>query len=65
MAGGLYGSMLFTIGARPAVGKTAYAVNLAYQIMMNDPEVQVDFFTLENEQKRDVESLYFKECKCR
>lgn len=47
LAGGLYGSMLFTIGARPAVGKTAYAVNLAYQIMMNDPEVQVDFFTLE------------------
>lgn len=47
LAGGLYGSMLFTIGARPAVGKTAYAVNLAYQIMMSDPEVQVDFFTLE------------------
>ncbi|WP_263853170.1 DnaB helicase C-terminal domain-containing protein, partial [Ligilactobacillus salivarius] len=47
LAGGLYGSMLFTIGARPSVGKTAYAVNLAYQIMMNDPEVQVDFFTLE------------------
>lgn len=47
LAGGLYGSMLFTIGARPSVGKTAYAVNLAYQIMSKDPEVQVDFFTLE------------------
>lgn len=47
LAGGLYGSMLFTIGARPSVGKTAYAVNLAYQILERDPEVQVDFFTLE------------------
>lgn len=47
LAGGLYGSMLFTIGARPSVGKTAYAVNLAYQIMSKDSEVQVDFFTLE------------------
>lgn len=47
LSGGLYGSMLLTIGARPSVGKTAYGVNLAYQIMSNDPEVQVDFFTLE------------------
>ncbi len=47
LSGGLYGSMLLTIGARPSVGKTAYGVNLAYQIISNDPEVQVDFFTLE------------------
>lgn len=47
LAGGLYGSMLLTIGARPSVGKTAYSVNLAYQIIANDPDVQVDYFTLE------------------
>lgn len=47
LSGGLYGSMLLTIGARPSVGKTAYSVNLAYQIMNNDKEVQVDYFTLE------------------
>lgn len=57
LAGGLYGSMLFTIGARPSVGKTAYAVNLAYQIMSKDPEVQVDFFTLEMN-KREMLSRF-------
>lgn len=57
LAGGLYGSMLFTIGARPSVGKTAYAVNLAYQIMEKDPEVQVDFFTLEMN-KREMLSRF-------
>lgn len=57
LSGGLYGSMLFTIGARPSVGKTAYAVNLAYQIMNKDPEVQVDFFTLEMN-KREMLSRF-------
>ncbi len=47
LGGGLYGSMLLTIGARPSTGKTAFSVNLAYQAMKNDKEVEVDFFTLE------------------
>ncbi|GAX07025.1 replicative DNA helicase [Secundilactobacillus pentosiphilus] len=47
LGGGLYGGMLFTIGARPAVGKTAFCVNLAYDITAYDPEVHVDYFTLE------------------
>lgn len=47
LSGGLYGGMLFTIGARPSVGKTAFSVNLAYQITKNDPDVHVDYFTLE------------------
>lgn len=47
LGGGLYGSMLFTIGARPSTGKTAFSVNLAYQAIENDREVEVDFFTLE------------------
>lgn len=51
LAGGLYGSMLLTIGARPSMGKTAYAVNLAYEIMKNDADVQVDYFTLEMSKK--------------
>lgn len=47
LGGGLYGGMLMTIGARPAVGKTAFCVNLAYDITAHDPEVHVDYFTLE------------------
>lgn len=47
LGGGMYGSMLFTIGARPSTGKTAFSVNLAYEAMMNDGDVEVDFFTLE------------------
>ncbi|TLQ00392.1 replicative DNA helicase [Pediococcus pentosaceus] len=47
LGGGMYGSMLFTIGARPSTGKTAFSVNLAYEALMNDKEVEVDFFTLE------------------
>lgn len=47
LGGGMYGSMLFTIGARPSTGKTAFSVNLAYEALMNDKDVEVDFFTLE------------------
>lgn len=47
LAGGFYGGMLFTLGARPGVGKTAYSVNLAAKMMANDPKVHVDYFTLE------------------
>lgn len=47
LGGGLYGGMLLTIGARPSIGKTAYSLNLAYEIVHNDPGVEVDYFTLE------------------
>uniref|UniRef100_UPI00117B810A DnaB-like helicase C-terminal domain-containing protein n=1 Tax=Levilactobacillus enshiensis TaxID=2590213 RepID=UPI00117B810A len=47
LAGGFYGGMLFTLGARPGIGKTAYSVNLAAQMMAKDPKLHVDYFTLE------------------
>lgn len=47
LGGGLYGSMLLVIGARPSNGKTAFSVNLAYEALTHDKEVEVDFFTLE------------------
>lgn len=47
LAGGFYGGMLFTIGARPGVGKTAFSVNLAAKMLAENDGIQVDYFTLE------------------
>lgn len=47
LAGGFYGGMLFTLGARPGVGKTAYSVNLAAKMLAENPDLHVDYFTLE------------------
>lgn len=61
LGGGLYGGMLLTIGARPSVGKTAFCVNLAYQIVKKDPEVQVDYFTLEMNKREMVDRFLARE----
>lgn len=47
LGGGLTGGSLYVIGARPAVGKTAMALNLADNIVSKNECVAVDFFSLE------------------
>ena len=47
LGGGIRKGKLITIGARPSVGKTAFAINLAAKMLVNHPNVQIDFFTLE------------------
>lgn len=47
LGGGLTGGSLYVIGARPAVGKTAMALNLADNIVSKNESVNVDFFSLE------------------
>lgn len=47
LAGGFYGGMLLTIGARPGVGKTAFSVNLAATMLKRNPKLHIDYFTLE------------------
>ena len=44
---GLKGGTLFILGARPAIGKSAYAVNLAKLALENNENTHVDLFTLE------------------
>ena len=50
--GGFKPGMLITIGARPGVGKTAFGVNLAVNILKENPDTCIDFFTLEMSKKQ-------------
>ncbi|WP_432740006.1 DnaB-like helicase C-terminal domain-containing protein [Ligilactobacillus agilis] len=45
--GGLIGSKLIALGARPGLGKTAFGLNLVQAILQQNPAVHVDFFSLE------------------
>ncbi len=45
--GGLAKSDLIILAARPAVGKTSFALNILLNIVKTDPEKQVAFFSLE------------------
>lgn len=47
LGAGLEGGMLFILAGRPGMGKTAYAINVAIQMLQRQPDVQIDFFTLE------------------
>ena len=47
LGNGLEGGMMFILAGRPGTGKTAYAINLAIEMLQKQPDVQVDFFTLE------------------
>ena len=47
VGGGLFGGMLITIGAGTGQGKTAYTLNLVIEAMSKQPDLVVDFFTLE------------------
>ncbi|MFD1317903.1 DnaB-like helicase C-terminal domain-containing protein [Loigolactobacillus zhaoyuanensis] len=47
LGGGLRGDVLWTIGARPGIGKSAFAINLIQQAISHAPDLQVDLFSLE------------------
>ena len=47
LGNGLEGGMMFILAGRPGTGKTAYAINMAVEMLIKQPDVQIDFFTLE------------------
>lgn len=58
LGGGLFGGMLVTIGARPGVGKTAFAaVNLVDEAIKHNKDIAIDVFTLEMG-KREMVNRY-------
>ncbi|WP_057768298.1 DnaB-like helicase C-terminal domain-containing protein [Lactobacillus selangorensis] len=57
MGGGLRGGILFTIGARPAVGKSAFALNLIHQLESKNKAVLVDLFSLEMTNNENYQRL--------
>lgn len=49
---GMAGGMLITIGARPAVGKTTFGVNLAIEALKKEDGMTLDFYSLEMTKKQ-------------
>lgn len=47
LGGGIQAGMLITIGARPAVGKSAFAINLIQKCLERNKGMRVDLFSLE------------------
>lgn len=45
--GGIMRGTTGTIGARPSVGKTTFAINVAVHAAMNNPDIKILFFSLE------------------
>lgn len=60
--GGMFGGMLITIGARPGVGKTAYAMNVVLEAMKRQPGLAADFFTLEMSKMQMVKRFVSRMC---
>lgn len=54
---GLTGGMLFVLAARPALGKTTYAMNIVLETLRKQPETYVDFFSLEMTQEELLKKM--------
>ena len=56
--GGLTGNQLFIIGARPSVGKTAFGLNLAYNALLNTPDITIEVFSLEMSNEQNLKRTF-------
>lgn len=55
LGGGLAGSRMITIGARPAMGKSAIAINLVIEAIKRQEGLYVDLFTLEMSEDQTID----------
>lgn len=58
LGGGLMPNQLVVIGARPSVGKTAFALNLAVNAILQNPGLTVEVFSLEMSSKQNLHRIY-------
>lgn len=57
LGGGLGSDQLLIIGARPSVGKTSFALNLALNAMLDNQNLTVELFSLEMSAKQNLRRL--------
>ena len=50
--GGFENNTLTIIGARPSVGKTAFSLNLIFEMLSKNEDIVIDFFSLEMSKKQ-------------
>lgn len=58
LGGGLAPNQLMVIGARPSVGKTAFALNIGMNAIMYDSNLTVELFSLEMSSKQNMHRIY-------
>lgn len=51
LGAGLEGGVMFVVAGRPGTGKTAYAINVALNAILNNDNAFVDYFSLEMSKK--------------
>ncbi|GHP13002.1 replicative DNA helicase [Lentilactobacillus fungorum] len=58
LGGGLTANQLMIIGARPSVGKTAFALNLGMNAILQNPNLTIEIFSLEMSSKQNMHRVY-------
>lgn len=58
LGGGLLPNQLMVLGARPSVGKTAFSLNLGMNVLLQNPEMHVEIFSLEMSRTEIMNRIY-------
>lgn len=54
---GWIGSILVILAARPSIGKTTYAMNVALKALRKNPKTNIDFYSIEMSEEQFLEKL--------